>query len=33
MNKFHLPFLHINIILHIKNVNKDKRGAKRGQNF
>lgn len=33
MNEFHLTFLHINIILHIKNVNKGKRGAKKVQFF
>jgi len=33
MNEFHLTFLHINIILHIENVNKGKKGAKKVQIF
>ena len=33
MNEFHLTFLHINIIIYVENVNKGKKGAKRGQNF
>nr|DAS07289.1 MAG TPA: hypothetical protein [Caudoviricetes sp.] len=33
MNEFHLTFLHINIILHIENVNKGKKSAKKVQIF
>lgn len=33
MNEFHLTFSHINIIIYVEDVNKGKKGAKRGQNF